>query len=109
MPPFVHLLVDQERLFALRSLGYANPRPSLIHLVDDPIAVERFVCKQGIKRQSLDQGRHAYSVVAVARQQYETNQIAERVSEGQDLCRPSPFRLAYSLTESPPFAPCPAR
>ena len=109
MPPLVHLLVDLQRLFALRPLGYADRRPALVHLVDDPIAVEGLVGQQGIKGQPFDKRRDADRVVAIARQQDEPHKVAERVREGQYFGRPAAFRLTYSLTESPPFAPCPAR
>lgn len=109
MPPFVHLFVDCQRFLALRPLGDADGCPAHVHLVNDPIAVESLVGEQRVKRQAPDQGRDAHGVIAIARQQDEPYQIAERIREGEYLGRPTALRLAYSLTERPPFAPCPAR
>ena len=49
MPPFVHFLIDLEGFLALRPLGYADRRSALVHLVDDPIAVESFVGQERIE------------------------------------------------------------
>lgn len=109
MSPFVHLAVDSQECLSIGALRYTNGRAARIHLFDDPIAVERLVGQECVKRQALDQWRDAHGVTAVARQKDEPHEVAEGVGKRQYLSRPAAFRLTYSLTESPPFAPCPAR
>ena len=109
MPPFVHLFVDRQGFFSLRALGDADRCPARVHLVNDPIAVESFVGKQRIERQSPDERCDAHRIIAIAREQDEPDEVPEGIRERQYLGRPTALRLAYSLTESPPFAPWPAR
>ena len=76
---------------------------------DDPVAVIGFVAQQRIETQPLDQRCHPHRIVTVTGQQDEAHQIAERICQCDDFGGPTAFRLAYSLTEGPPFEPCPAR
>jgi hypothetical protein len=57
----------------------------------------------------MDQWGNAHRVVALARQEMEADQIAERVGEGEDFGGPSALGLAYGLALSPPFEPWPWR
>jgi len=109
VPPTVDDGIDLQRLFPLRSLGYADQSPPRVHLLDYPIAVVRLVAKQRVKGQAPDKRLYTDRVITIAGQQDEPNQVAERIGQGEDFGRPSSFRLPYSLTESPPFEPCPAR
>lgn len=109
MSPFIHLVIDSERFFSLRSLGDTDSRPARVHFFDDPIAIEGFVSQKRIEGQAVDQWRDADCVVVIARQEHEPDEVAERVCKRQNLGGPAAFGLAYSLTQSPPFAPCPAR
>ena len=104
---FVELHVDFQRHQALGALRDADQGPALVHVFDDPIAVERLVGEQGVELQTLDQRGHADRVVAISRHQHKPHEIAQGVGQGQDFGRPAALRLAYSLTESPPFEPCP--
>jgi hypothetical protein len=40
-------------------------------------------------------------------QEFEAHEIAERISEGEDLGGQAALGAAYGLALSPPFAPCP--
>ena len=75
--------------------------------VAQPMCVERLVADEG---QAIDAGHksiEACDVVAMARQQHEADQIAERIYDGRDLRRPTAARFANGLFLSPPFAPVP--
>ena len=75
--------------------------------VAQPTCVERLVADEG---QAIDAGHksiEACDVVAMARQQHEADQIAERIYDGRDLRRPTAARFANGLFLSPPFAPVP--
>jgi len=109
MPPFVHYLVDLQWFFALGPLGNADQRAALVHFVDDPVCIEGLVRQQGLEFQPPDQRFDADGIVTISGQKHEPHQIAERVCERQNLGCPTAFGLAYSLTLSPPFAPCAAR
>ena len=75
--------------------------------VAQPTCVERLVADEG---QAIDAGHksiEACDVVAMARQQHEADQIAERIYDGRDLRRPTAARFANGLFLSSPFAPVP--
>src|SRR5216684_1266933 len=50
-----------------------------------------------------------HGIEALSRQQDESDEVAERIGEGQDLGRHAALGLADGLALSPPFAPCPWR
>ena len=108
MSPFVHLLVDSERLCASRMLGDDDLGAARIEFGDN-VAVERFVGDQRVESQSLDDRRHAHRVEALSRQKYEAHEMAERIGERQDFGDHAALRTADRLALSPPFAPCPWR
>jgi len=54
-------------------------------------------------------GADAYRIKAMAGQQNEAHQIAERIGEGEDFGRQAAFGAADGLALSPPFAPWPWR
>src|SRR5246500_5601546 len=109
MPPFVHLLIDGERLCAARMLGDDDLGAARVEIGDNGVAVERLVGDQRVEGQSLDERRHAHGVEALSRQKHEAHEIAERIGEGQDFGGHAALRTADRLTLSPPFAPCPWR
>src|ERR1700732_3886813 len=109
MPPFVHLLIDGERLCAARMLGDDDLGAARVELGDNGVAVERLVGDQRVEGQSLDKRRHAHRVEALSRQKHEAHEIAERIGERQDFGGHAAFRTADGLALSPPFAPCPWR
>ncbi len=105
--PFVHLLIDLNRLFSLRALGDHDFGPALVQGVDDPIAVKRLIGQQGLEIDPLDQGRHANRVIAIPGEKLEANKIAQRIRQREDLRRPPALGLADGLILSPPLAPWP--
>src|SRR6201996_5278667 len=109
VPPFVHLLVDGERLCATRMLGDHDLGAARVEFGDNGVAVECLVGDQRIEGQSLDERRHAHRVEALSRQKYEAHEIAERISKRQDFGGHAALRTADCLALSPPFAPCPWR
>src|SRR2546429_314595 len=69
MPPFVHLLVEGERLCATRMLGDHGLGAARVEIGDDDVAVERLIGDQRVEGQSLDERRHAHCVEALSRRQ----------------------------------------
>jgi len=105
VPPFVHLLVDGERLCATRMLGNNDLGAARVELGDNGVAVERLVGDQRVEGQSLDERRHTHCVEALSWQKHEAYEIAERIGERQDFGGHAAFRAADRLALSPPFAP----
>ncbi len=91
MPPLVHYLVNLQWFFPLWALRNADHRTAFIHLVDDPVGIKSFIRQEGVEGEPPDQWLNPYSVVAVAGQQHEAYQIAERVGEGEYFGRPAAF------------------
>lgn len=79
LPPFVHLFVDCQRLYALRSLGYADGRVARIHFLSDPVAVDSLSASCRVKRSSPDQVRNTNGVVSITPQQREPHKVSERI------------------------------
>lgn len=105
VPPLVEFGIDIERFDALRSLRDADCCTTRVHVLYDPVAVEGFVGEQTTKIDAFDQRRNAHRIIAMAGQEFEADQIAKGIGQGQDFgCQPA-FGLAYSLALSPPFAP----
>jgi hypothetical protein len=67
----------------------------------------RGVADEGQAIDASHKSIEARDVVAMARQQHEADQIAERIYDGRDLRRPTAARFANGLFLSPPFAPVP--
>ena len=80
---------------------------TLVEVGDDVVAVEGLVGDQRAKLDAVDERLDADSIEALSRQQDESDEIAERVGEGQDLGRHAALGAADGLALSPPFAPCP--
>jgi hypothetical protein len=104
--PFVDVLVDVERLGAPLMLRDDDLRPAFVQVFDDPVGIESLVGDQAAEFDTLDQGRDADGVEAVAGQQDKPHQIAERVGQREDFGGPAPLRLPDGLILGPPFAPC---
>ncbi len=71
------------------------------------MSIERLVADQSQASEAGRENVKARDVVAIARQQHEADQIAERIDERRNLRRPAAARLADGLILSPPFAPVP--
>lgn len=109
MAALVEFGIDDQRRAALWTLRDADQRAACVHLGDDPVAVEGLVGQHRIEGEPLDQRRDPNRVKAVPRYQDEPHELAKRIGQRQDLGRPAAPRLAYRLTLSPPFEPCPWR
>lgn len=105
--PLVHLQIDVDRADTLRHLRDYNLGSALVQFFDDPVGIEGFIAEQGAELDACDQGRHAYGVVAISRQQYKAHKITQSIGEGEYFGRPATLGLAYGLILSPPFAPWP--
>jgi hypothetical protein len=86
-------------------LGDDGLAPAGIEFGHDRVAVEGPIGDQGVKRDPIDQRRHADRVIALPRQQHEADEIAERVGQRQDFRRRAALGAADGLAVSPPFAP----
>ena len=91
MPPFVHLLVDGERLCATRMLGDDDLGAARVEFGDNGVAVERLVGDQRVEGQSLNERRHAHRVEALSRQKHEAHEIAEPSVRARILVVMPPF------------------
>src|SRR5260370_15807072 len=109
MTPFVHLGVDLERGGAARVLRDHDLGTALIEIGDDVVAVEGLVGDQRAEFDPRDERRNADGIEALSRQQDESDEVAQRIGEGEDFGRHGPLRLAVCLALVPPFAPCPWR
>lgn len=106
---FVEVRVDDQRFAASWVLRNTDQRPAFVHLRDDPVAVEGLVGQHRIEADAVDQGGHAGRVETVPRQQDEAHEVAQSIRQRQNFGGPAALRLAYRLTLSPPFEPCPWR
>src|SRR5690554_1916967 len=82
---------------------------ALVEVGDDGVAVERLVGDQRAKRDAVDERRPADRIEAMAGQQDEAHEIAERIGERRDLGRHAALGAADGLALSPSFAPWPWR
>lgn len=105
VPPFVHLGINFQRFLSLGPLRDNDLCAALVHIVDDPIAIEGLVGEQRIEPYAPDQRRDANRVTPVGGHQYEAHQVAEGIHQSQNLGGPATFGLAYGLALSPPFRP----
>src|SRR5690348_13379898 len=80
-----------------RMLGDNDLGAALVEVGDDGVAVEGLVGDQRTERDAVDQRRHADRVEAMAGQQDKTDQIAERVGEGEYLGGHAALGAAYGL------------
>jgi hypothetical protein len=109
MTPFVDFLVEGERPAPARMLGDDDLGGLFIQVGDDGIAIEGLVGDQCAEAEAIDERRHSDGVEAMAGQENEAHEIAERIGEGEDLGRHAALGAADGLALSPPFAPCPWR
>src|SRR5580704_1220127 len=109
MAPFVHLGVDLERHGAAGMPSNHDLGGALVEIGDDVVAVEGLVGDQRGEIDAVEKRRDTDGVEALSWQQHESDEIAERVGEGEDFCRHAAFGAADGLALSPPFAACPWR
>ena len=107
--PFVHFLVVGDGSGPAAVGRDHRQGAAFVQLRPEPIAVEGLVADQRLERDAVQQRLDADAVVALARQQDEAREVAERVDQRHDLGGQAAARLADSLISSPPFAPPPCR
>lgn len=107
MAPFVHFCIERQRLGATWMLRDDDLGAALIEVCNDDIAVEGLVGDQRVKREAIDQRRHAHAVEAMTGQEHEADEIAQRVGQREDLGGHAALGAADGLVLSPPFAPWP--
>ncbi len=103
MTPSVHVEVAR---YGARSVGLGRDDSDGLPFVQfgsQPITVEGFVSKQGVKVDVRDQRLNADTIVALARQKLETDQIAECVDQCHDFGRQTAARPADFLILGPPL------
>ncbi len=98
-----------QRYGAARMLRDHDLGAALVEIGDDVVAVEGLIGDQSAELNACDQRRDPHRVKALPRQEDQSDEVAERVGEGQDLGRHAALGLADGLALSPPFAPCPWR
>src|SRR4029453_377977 len=103
--PAVHVAVEADDGLAVRLGRDHRGGAATVKLRSEPVGVECFVAEQSAEDDTLDQRLHADGVMALAGQQDEAHQIAERVDEGDDLGRQAAARAADRLAPGPPLAP----
>ena len=91
MAPSVDYFINDQRGKSLWPLRNDDPRASFIQFVIKPIAIEGLVGEQIIEFNTVDEWWHTDSVIAVALQENEADQIAQRISQREDFGRPATF------------------
>ena len=100
--------MSRSKLMMVLAVGLGRDHrggTAIVQVRPEPVRVERFVAEQSAEGDTLDQRRHADSVVVLAGQQDEAHQIAEGVDKGDDLGRQAAARAADGLGPGPPLAP----
>src|SRR3712207_2096990 len=105
MAPAIHVAVEVDLGLAVGLGRDHRDGPAGVKVCSQPVHVEGFVAEQGAEGDALDQRRHADRVMALARQQHEAHQVAQRVHQGDDLGGQAATGAADGLRLSPPFAP----
>src|ERR1700744_3024113 len=92
MTPPVHMEVAGNRAYPVRlgrDHGYGT---AIVQLGTDGVAIEGFVGEERFEFDVLDERLDADAVMALARQQDEAREIAERVDQRHDLGRQAAAR-----------------
>src|SRR6266850_2457659 len=107
--PLVDLGVERQRRSAPWMLRDDDLGAALVEVGDDGIAVEGLVGDEATKGETVDERSDAHCIEAMSGQENETDEIAERIGQRQNLGRHAAFGAADGLALSPPFAPWPWR
>src|SRR3712207_2183283 len=105
MAPSIGVAVEVEAGLAVRLGRDHGGGAAGVEFGPEPVDVGGPVAEQGAEGDALDKRRHADGVVALARQQHEAHQVAQRVHQGDDLGGQAATGAADGLMLSPPFAP----
>jgi hypothetical protein len=103
--PAVGVEVAVDLLLPVRFGRDHRYRASFVHFGSQPVGVESLVPEEHIEFDVLDQRFHPDEVVALARQQNETNQVSQCIYQRDDLRGQSTAGPSDRLTMSPPLAP----
>jgi len=85
--PFVDFAIDLQRLVPLWALGDDDLCAAFVHVFDDPVRIECLVGDQTTEFDLFNQRSDANRIMTLPGQKNETDQIAERIGQGQDLGR----------------------
>ncbi len=107
MTPLVEVSVERQRFGAARVLRDDDLGAACIEIGDDPVTVESLVGDEATELDAVPKRLDTHRVEAMAWQKLETDEVAERVGEREDLGGHATFGAAYGLALSPPFAPWP--
>ena len=103
MALFVHLLVVVD-CSASAAVGRDHRQGvALVQFRPEPIAVEGLIADQRLERDAVQQRLDADAIVALARQQDEAREGAERVDQRDDLGGQTAARFADGLILTPPL------
>ena len=105
--PAVGVEVAVDLLLPVRFGRDYRYRASCVEFSSQPVGVERLVSKEPIEFDILDERFNSNEIVALARQENETNQVSQCIDQRDDLCGQSAARTSDRLTMSPPLAPVP--
>ncbi len=105
MPPLISLGVIVSLMLTVRFRRDHSTCAALIQLFQEPVRIERFIRHQRAEGDIPDQGRDAFHVVRLTRQQQKADQVAKCVDQGNDFGRQAAARTSNGLSLSPPFAP----
>ena len=105
MPPLVSFGVIVALMPAVRFRRDYGTCAALIQLFQEPVRIERFIRHERAEGDVPDQGRNAFHVVRLTRQQQKADQVAKCVDQGNDFGRQATARTSDGLSLSPPFAP----
>jgi len=107
MAPFVHFGIMRDTPGAVGLGRDDRCSAAFIEVGAQPVVVESLVADQRLKIETGDQRLDTDTVVALAGQKHEANEIAEGVDKDHDFGGQAATRAAYGLILSPPFAPVP--
>ena len=103
MTPSIHSEIARDVPLAIGFGRDDGKNAALVEFAAEPVVVEAFVADQRADFDAIEQRFDADAVVALARQQNEARQIAQRVDQSDDLGRQTAARTPDRLILSPPF------
>ena len=109
MTPAVHGEIARDVRLAVRLGRDHGEGAARVEFAAKPVIVEALVSDQRTDFDAVEQRLDADAVVALARQEDEARQIAQRVDKSDDFGRQAAARASDRLILGPPFAPWPCR
>lgn len=108
VPPAISVQVAFDLLLSVRFGRDHRNSASFVQLGSQPVCVESLVSEENIEFNVLDQQFHSDEVVALARHQYETGQVSQRIYQRLYRCGQPSARPSDRLPMSSPSRRCPA-